>query len=117
MLSIPSRTIKKKVNRVKTPTHILLFADSKQEAMKILTGRNKSLSGFVQEKIDELVNTTKTKEVVYMQTPAYQNIILLDPNLDPYNYDYPLIATPSTDVEAEVSLSFSQRQRFNFDSI
>lgn len=117
MLSTPTRTQKKKVNRIKTPTHILLFADTKLEAMKILTGRNKSLSGFVQEKIDELVNTLKTKEVVYMQTPAYQNIIPLDPNLDPYNYDYPLKATPSTDVEAEISLSFSQRQRFNLDSV
>ncbi len=117
MLSTPTRTQRKKVNRVKTPTHILLFADSKQEAMQLLEKQKKTLSGFVQEKIDELVNTAKTKEVVYMQTQAYENIIPLDPNLDPYNYDYPFIAIPSTDVEAEVSLSFSHRQRFNLDSV
>jgi hypothetical protein len=117
MLSTKTRVKKKQVNRVKTPTHILLFADSKTKAMEILSKQNKSLSGFLQEKLDELVQSSKKKEAVYIQCSKYENVIPLDPNQDPYDYNHSLKTVPSTDDEAEISLSFSGRQRLSLDSI
>jgi hypothetical protein len=115
---LSTRTNKKvRTGRVKTPTHILLFADSKQEAMAILGKQKKTLSAFLQEKIEELVQTAKVKEAVYIQCPKYEDVTPLDPSLDPYDYNRPIETVPSTDVEAEISLSFSQRQRFNLDSV
>jgi hypothetical protein len=117
MFSTKSKVKNSKVKRVKTPTHILLFADSKQEAMRLLEQQNKTLSAFLQEKIDELVRTSKKKEVVYIECPKYESVLPLDPNLNPYNYDYPFETVAINDDQADLSLSFSLRQRLQFDSI
>lgn len=117
MLSTKSPTRNKQKDRVKTPTHILLFADSKVEAMELLKRQNKSLSGFLQEKLDELVQKSRKKEVAYMECPKYEQIIPLKPDADPYNYDYKLKAIPGTDDKAPISLSFSQRLRLKLDSV
>jgi hypothetical protein len=112
-----TRVNKKKIKRDKTPAHILLFADSKRAAMEILLKQNKTLSGFIQEKIDELVKTSKKKEIVFVDCPKYQNTLPLDLNQDPYNYDYPFTAIAIEDDKADVSLSFSLKQKLKFDSL
>lgn len=117
MLSIKNPSKNKQEGRVKTPTHILLFADSKLEAMELLKRQNKSLSGFLQEKLDELVQKSQKKEVVIMECPKYENTLPLAIDTDPYNYDYPIETITTDDEKAQASLSFSLRQKLRLDSV
>jgi septum formation inhibitor MinC len=108
---------KKKLKTAKVPTHILLDASAKKQAMAILRTENTTLSAFFQKQVENLIKTQSQKlpkQRIIIDMEPLENSLPLEKNDNPYDYNINYETITDSNAKATISLSFSQRQRLGY---